>query len=113
MYGDWVGTEEYPDVLGVPGFQFSDQLIVFAYISEPYLKMVGLQLTGTQEGRYRKDVATNYNMHNIPVSVVKDAWESPTQTTGSHYQIKDTSSCFSGKVLLIQFEISRTLYNNV
>ena len=70
--------------------------------------MVGLQLTGTQEGRYRTGVATNYNMQNIPVNVVKDAWEAPTQNTGNRYQIKDTSSCFSGWVKLIQFEISRT-----
>ena len=33
MYGDWIGTTEVPDIVGVPGFQFSDQLIIFAYTS--------------------------------------------------------------------------------
>ena len=101
MYGDWIGTTEGPDILGVPGFQFSDRLIVFSYTSGSTLKMVGLQVTGTQEGRYRTGVATNFNMQNIPVNVVKDAWESPTSTAGNRYQIKDTSSCFSGNVKFI------------
>ena len=86
MYGDWI-TESR-----APGFALSGQLTVFAVDNGKYLKMVGLQGNGNQEGRYVKKFKGA-----VTLEAVRQAWENPTGTVGSHYQVKDTSSCSPGK----------------
>ena len=86
MFGDWITTTK------APGFALSGQLTVFAVHNGNILKMVGLQGNGNQEGRNVKNFKGT-----VSLDAVRQAWENPTDTVGSHYQVKDTSSCSTGK----------------
>ena len=86
MYGGWI-TESR-----APGFVLSDQLTVFAVDAGPFLKMVGLQGNGNQEGRNVKNFKGTVTLEDV-----RKAWENPFQKVGSHYQVKDTSSCSPSK----------------
>ena len=87
MYGVWIAETR------APGFALSGQLTVFAKnYPGHYLKMVGLEDNGIQEGRNVKD----FN-EPITLETVRQAWENPTGRVGDKYQVKDTSSCSPGK----------------
>ena len=64
---------------------------MFAVTDGGYLKMVGLQKNGQQESKYQG----NFN-GEITFEVVKQAWESSTNTSRG-YRVKDMSSCFESE----------------
>ena len=97
---DWEGTMygesiAYGKEFRAPGYEFTDQLTVFAMIEGTYLKLVGLHHEGKYVGRGWHD--------SITLEAVKHAWENPTGTAGKNYQVKamqSTSCCSAGKVKL-------------
>ena len=76
----------------VLGFALSDQLTVFAVDNGKFLKMVGLQANGNQEGRNVKNFKGTVTLEDV-----RKSWGNPTARVGSHYQVKDTSSCSPSK----------------
>ena len=105
---DWEGTMygesiAYGKEFRAPGYEFTDQLTVFAMIEGTYLKLVGVHLEGKYVGRGWDSCIT--------LEAVKQAWEQPGQmdmghgTAGNNYQVKavkstSTGRCSTGKVKL-------------
>ena len=83
------------DLNGI-GFGLSNELTVFAAYHDGYLKMVGVQETGDQEGRYKIEPTEKL----MTFDVVKQAWESRTGI-GSYLVKNISSSCSSGSLMVL------------